>query len=71
MKCPQRNNLRFLRCIKIKNQGYASLDYELLGYKESKLVKLDIMLNGEVVDALSLLCIGIKPIQGDEGLLKS
>ena len=58
----------FFDSLKSRTKGYASLDYELHGYKESELVKLDILLNGEIVDALSMIVPAERAYQKGRGI---
>lgn len=58
----------FFDTLKSKSRGYASLDYELKGYEQSVLVKLDILLNGDIVDALSMIVPEASSYQKGKGI---
>ena len=62
--------LDFFDLLKTRTRGYASLDYELAGYRAGDLVKLDILIAGDVVDALSLICHREKAYAVGKGLVE-
>ena len=61
----------FFDALKANTKGYASLDYELSGYRPSELVKVDLKLNGEMVDALSFIATGTRRTPGPGGCVRS
>lgn len=60
----------FFDALKSKTRGYASLDYELSGYERSELVKMDILINGELVDAFSLIVHEEKAYERGRGIVE-
>ena len=60
----------FFDALKSKTRGYASLDYELNGYERSALVKMDILINGELVDAFSIIVHEDKAYERGKGIVE-
>lgn len=60
----------FFDALKSKTRGYASLDYELNGYERSELVKMDILINGELVDAFSIIVHEDKAYERGRGIVE-
>jgi len=60
----------FFDALKSKTRGYASLDYELSGYIRSELVKMDILINGELVDAFSIIVHEQKAYERGRGIVE-
>lgn len=60
----------FFDALKSKTRGYASLDYELSGYQRSELVKMDILINGELVDAFSIIVHDEKAYERGRGIVE-
>lgn len=60
----------FFDALKSKTRGYASLDYELEGYERSELVKMDILINGELVDAFSIIVHESKAYERGRGIVE-